>query len=344
MRALFIHAPRDLRIENAATPALGHGDVLVRMEAGGICGSDLHYYQHGGFGTVRLREPMVLGHEIAGIVEAIGDGVSKVAIGQRVAVNPSRPCGACRYCQTGQQNHCLHMLFYGSAMRFPHVQGGFRDHLVIEERQAEPVAEGVSAAEAAFAEPLAVCLHGVRRAGSLLGKRVLITGCGPIGALAIIAARRAGALEIVVTDVTDRALAIGLKVGANGAHNTASAPDALAAYGVDKGTFDVLLEASGNNRALVGAFEALRPGAIIVQLGLGGEFTLPINTLVAKEFDLRGTFRFHEEFGQAVSLIGQKLVDVTPLLSATLPLAQALEAFELAADRSRAMKVQLSFN
>jgi L-idonate 5-dehydrogenase len=165
MRAVVIHAEKDLRVEPARVAEMGPLDVRVRIEAGGICGSDLHYYLHGGFGTVRVREPMILGHEIAGTVEAVGAEVSRVRPGDRVAVNPSRACGRCRYCQTGQQQHCTDMLFYGSAMRFPHVQGGFRDVLVVEERQAVKVAPGVSAAMAAFAEPLSVCLHAAKRAG-----------------------------------------------------------------------------------------------------------------------------------------------------------------------------------
>ncbi|MBN9449962.1 MAG: alcohol dehydrogenase catalytic domain-containing protein, partial [Bosea sp.] len=175
MRAVVIHAEKDLRVEETRTPELGPLDVRVRIKAGGICGSDLHYYLHGGFGTIRVREPMILGHEIAGIVEAVGAEVSRVAPGDLVAVNPSRSCGRCRYCQAGQQQHCLDMLFYGSAMRFPHVQGGFREELVIEERQAVKLPAHVGAAQAAFAEPLAVCLHAAKRAGPLLGKRVLVT-------------------------------------------------------------------------------------------------------------------------------------------------------------------------
>src|SRR3954467_12018381 len=186
MRAAVLYAPKDLRIEDVADAPLGPGEVEVRIEAGGICGSDLHYYFDGGFGTVRLREPMILGHEIAGTVSRVGAEVASVKPGQRVAVNPSRPCGTCRYCQEGKQNHCLDMRFYGSAMRFPHVQGGFREVLVCDEAQAVAVPSSTSAAQAAFAEPFAVCLHAVNRAGSLLGRRVLITGAGPIGALTVI--------------------------------------------------------------------------------------------------------------------------------------------------------------
>src|SRR4051812_19587754 len=343
MRAAVLHAAKDLRIEEVAGPSLGPCEVEVRIEAGGICGSDLHYYYDGGFGTVRLREPMILGHEIAGTLARVGPEVASVKAGQRVAVNPSRPCGACRYCREGLQQHCLNMLFYGSAMRFPHVQGGFRDVLVCDEAQAVPVPAAMSAAQAAFAEPLAVCLHAVNRAGPLLGKRVLVTGAGPIGALTVIAARRAGALDIVATDLADAPLAAAKRVGADAAVNVGE-KDALTRYGSDKGYFDVMFEASGNAAALAGGLAVVRPTGVVVQIGIaGGEMTVPMNMAVAKEIELRGTFRFHEEFALAVALIGGGLVDVMPLLTETIPLAQANEAFALAADRSKAMKVQLAF-
>ena len=343
MQALIIHAAGDLRIEDVETPPLGPGQLQARVRFGGICGSDLHYYQHGGFGTVRVQEPMVLGHEVAGTIEAVGPQVAGFAPGDRVAISPSRPCGRCRYCQQGLQNHCLDMRYYGSAMRTPHVQGAFRQRIVCDAAQAHKLAASVSDAEGALAEPLSVALHAVQRAGPLLGRRVLVTGCGPIGALIVIAARRAGAAHITATDVGDFPLRTALKVGADEAINVAARPDGLAAYTADKGSFDVLFEASGNQRALVGAFDALRPRGIIVQVGLGGEMTLPINAIVAKEFDLRGAFRFHEEFAVAVELLNKGLVDVKPLVSATLPYRDAGRAFALAADRSQAMKVLLSF-
>ena len=344
MEALVIHAPGDLRVEQVPTPELGSGQLQVRVRCGGICGSDLHYYRHGGFGTVRIQEPMVLGHEVAGIIEAVGSAVSGFAAGDRIAVSPSRPCGLCRFCQQGLQNHCLDMRYYGSAMRNPHVQGAFRQQLVVETHQAHKLADGVSDGEGSMAEPLSVALHAVRRAGPLLGKRVLVTGCGPIGALVVIAARRAGAAEIVATDVTPHPLRKVLQVGADAAVNMAEQPDALDRYAADKGHFDVLFEASGNERALTGAFNALRPRGVIVQLGLGGEMSLPINTIVAKEFDLRGAFRFHEEFAVAVELLNKGLVDVKPLISATLSYRDSARAFALAGDRTQAMKVLLSFD
>lgn len=343
MQGVVIHAPRDLRIEDIAVVPPQAGQVRLRIAAGGICGSDLHYFQHGGFGTVRVREPMALGHEIAGTVEELGAGVSHLAPGMRVAVNPSRPCGVCRYCREGLRQQCLDMHFIGSAMRFPHAQGGFRQSLTVEAAQAVPVGDTVTMAEAAMAEPFAVCLHAAGQAGPLLGRRVLVTGCGPIGALCVVVARLGGASEIVATDVTAAPLDLVRALGATRAIDIAADPKALEPYGAEKGSFDVLFEASGNERALVGALDAIRPGGIVVQVGLGGQMGLPINLIVAKELRLHGTFRFDTEFQLAVDLMNQGLVDLKPLVSATLPFDRALEAFELAGDRSRAMKVQLAF-
>jgi len=344
MDALVIHAPGDLRVEDIPTPEMLPNQMRVRVRCGGICGSDLHYYQHGGFGTVRIQQPMVLGHEVAGVIEAVGSEVRGFRPGERVAISPSRPCGLCRYCRRGLQNHCLDMRYYGSAMRMPHVQGAFRQQIVVDTAQAYRLADSVSDAEGSMAEPLSVALHAVRRAGSLLGKRVLVTGCGPIGAMLVVAARRAGATQIVATDVAAAPLRSASRIGADETINVAQQPQALQRFAADKGHFDVLFEASGNERALRSAFDVLRPRSVIVQVGLGGEMALPVNTIVAKEFDLRGAFRFHEEFETAVDLLNKGLVDLEPLISATLPYRDAARAFALAADRSQAMKVLLSFD
>ena len=344
MKAVVIHAPHDIRLDEWEVEAPGPGEVQVRIGAGGICGSDLHYYHHGGFGTVRIRQPMVLGHEIAGTVAAIGAGVASVAPGDLVAVSPSAPCGQCRFCLDGMPNQCLDMRFYGSAMRFPHVHGGFREALTCREDQAHKLPPGTDLGEAAMAEPLAVCLHAARQAGPLLGKRVLVSGCGPIGALSVLVARHGGAREVVVTDLMDEPLALARRIGADTTVNMASSPAGLEPFGRDKGQFDVVFEASGAGPALAAAAGAARPGATVVQLGLGGaETALPLNLFVSKELNLRGTFRFHEEFGWAAQFIGRRQIDVRPLLTATLPAAQAREAFDLASDRTRAMKVQLAF-
>jgi L-idonate 5-dehydrogenase len=342
MKALVIHAPRDLRIEDRDEPAPGPGEVLVGLAAGGICGSDLHYYTHGGFGSVRLREPMILGHEVAGHVLALGPGVTGLAEGQLVAVSPSRPCGACRFCRAGQPNQCLSMAFYGSAMPFPHVQGAFRERLVAQAAQCVP-AEGLSPGEAAMAEPLAVCLHALHQAGDLLGARVLVTGCGPIGVLTVLAARRAGAAEIIATDLTAYTLGMARAAGADLALNTGADPAALAPFTRDKGQIDVLFECSGAAPALAAGLAALRPRGVAVQVGMSGDMAVPMQAVTVKELVLRGTFRFHAEFATAVTLMQKRLIEVAPLITRTLPLTEAVAAFDAAMDRSRSMKVQIAF-
>jgi L-idonate 5-dehydrogenase len=339
-RAVVIHAAHDLRVEDRAAGEPGPGQVRVRIAAGGICGSDLHYFQHGGFGAIRVKHPMVLGHEVAGVIDAIGAGVVGLHTGQAVAVNPSLPCGRCRYCLDGAAQHCLDMRFYGSAMRDPHVDGGFRESLVCEATQAVPLPEGLDTTTAAFAEPLAVCLHAARQAGPLLGRRVLVTGCGPIGVLAIAAARMGGAREIVATDLSDAPKQVALHLGADRFH---ADPDALAAYAPDKGCFDVALEASGSPRALLGLLPVVKPGGTIVQIGIGGDVPVPMSVLAAKEITWRGTFRFHAEFAMAVEALAARRIDVAPLLTERFPIDRAAEAFALAADRTRAMKVQIAF-
>ena len=344
MRALVCHAPLDLRLEAFAAEAPGPQQLRVRIAFGGICGSDLHYFQHGGFGTVRIKEPMVLGHEVSGVVDALGSDVTAFHVGQRIAISPSRPCGVCRYCQQGLHNHCMDMRFYGSAMRFPHVQGAFREILVIDTVQAHAVADDLSLSEAALAEPLSVGLHAIARAGSVFGKRVLVTGCGPIGALLIAGIRRAGAAHIVAVDIADLPLACALKMGADHVINLAHDPEGLAPFAANKGGFDVMFEASGNEKALLSGLEVVAPRGVIVTIGLGGNISLPLNTLVGKEIDLRGTFRFHAEFAVAVAFLNQRLIDGRPVISDIVDFNQASDAFLLAGDKRQSMKVQIAFD
>ena len=341
---LVIHAPTDLRLDEQDAGEIGPGQVLVRVGMGGICGSDLHYFNHGGFGTVRIKEPMILGHEVAGTVAAVAPDVTTVKIGDRVAVNPSRPCGTCRYCLEGLPNQCLDMRFYGSAMRTPHIQGAFRNVLLCNASQCVKVAEGVPMSLAALAEPFSVGLHGVSRAGSLLGKRVLVSGCGPIGALAVAAARVHGAAEVVATDVVDEPLAVARALGASLTINVASDRDWVQRYRADRGTFDVMLECSGNERALRDGLEVMRPRGVVVQLGLGGDVSIPQNMVVSKELSICGSFRFHAEFALAVRLINEGRVDLQPVITHSFPMTQAREAFELASDRKRSMKVLIDFS
>ena len=342
MKSIVIHAAKDLRIEDHDEAQPGPGEVQIRLAAGGICGSDLHYFNHGGFGSVRLREPMILGHEVSGHITALGENVHALSVGQLVAVSPSRPCGTCRFCKEGSYNQCLNMRFYGSAMPFPHIQGAFRQSLVASASQCIP-SDGLSPGEAAMAEPLSVCLHATRQAGEMMGKSVLVTGCGPIGILCILAARRAGADLIVATDLSPFTLAKAKSAGADMTVNMSEQPDSLEQFGKDKGTFDVLYECSGAATALSAGIAVMRPGGTIVQLGLGGDMTLPMMMLTSKELSLKGSFRFHEEFSTAVSLMQKGLIDVKPFITQTLAIKDALTAFEIASDRSKAIKTQIAF-
>ncbi len=344
MKAIVVHAANDIRLETRAAREPDSSEVQVRIERGGICGSDLHYVQHGGFGTVKLREPMILGHEIAGRVVKTGKNVQSVATGDLVAISPSRACNMCEYCLSGNPNHCLNMRFYGSAMPFPHIQGAFRELLTVQENQCAN-AEGLSASEAAMAEPLAVTIHAARQAGNLVGKRVLITGCGPIGLLCLLVAQAAGAREVITTDISDYPLQMAEKLGANGTINinTANSDTPLAQYQENKGHFDTLFECTGVASALAQALPAIKPRGIIVQLGLGGNMNLPVQQITAKELQLRGSFRFHEEFFTGISWLQSKRLDVNPLITHTIELDKMEHAFNLAADRSQALKVHLAF-
>ena len=344
-RACVLHAQEDVRIETLEVGEVGPQQVLVRIGAGGICGSDILYYWEGGIGTIRVSEPIVMGHEVAGTVEAVGSQVTRVRPGDRVGVNPSRPCGKCKFCQQGLQQHCLEMQYFGSAMRKPHTHGGFRDLMVAEDFQCELVGDRVSIGEAACAEPFSVGLHAVNQAGSLLGKRVLVTGSGPIGALLIGAVRLAGAQEIVAVDLSDAPLKAATAMGATSVINAGQELDRLLAdYSADKGYFDVVFECTGVGAVLRQAFPVIAPRGTIVQVGVSGPTEIPINALVGKEIKLVGTHRFHQEYAVAAKLIREQRIDVRPVISSTIPMERIAEAFSVVRDRSSQMKVILSFD
>lgn len=338
-----LHAAHDLRIETIDIASPAAGEVLVAIGAGGICGSDLHYYHHGGFGAIRVREPIILGHEVAGTVKALGAGVANVKIGDRVALNPSLACGNCIYCAQGLHHHCLDMLFFGSAMRMPHVQGAFREFMVVKAQQCVPLADHISLAEGACGEPLAVCTHACNQAGNLRGKKTLVTGAGPIGALCVALAAKAGAAEIVVTDLEDATLKIAQQMGATKIINIAKNSDAMTEYTKDKGYFDVVFECSGAPIALTTAIDCIRPQGVIIQVGIGGETNIPLNVLVAKEIELKGAYRFDSEYEQAVKLINDGKIDVKPIITDRYKLADAVIAFEAAGDRSKSVKIIIEF-
>jgi L-idonate 5-dehydrogenase len=333
-----IHAKEDLRIEDSELPEAGPGQVLIRLGAGGICGSDLHYYYEGRNGSFVVREPLIPGHEASGVVAKVGPGVTRVKPGDKIAVSPSHACGQCDYCREGREQLCRNMRFLGSASIYPHVQGMFCEYFVMGERQCYPVAADVSLGEIAFAEPLAVALHAVNRGPELLGKSVLITGAGTIGCLTVIAARLAGARHVAVSDILDRPLATAREVGADRTIRADREPDALASP-----QYDVAFEVSGSFLALKACVVAAKRGGTIVQVGTIPHEPLPfvVNEIMAKELDLKGAFRWGIEFDWAVDYISSRRVDVKPLLSGQFPLEEAVKAFELAKDKTRSTKVQV---
>src|SRR5215470_13602867 len=338
MLACRIHAKEDLRVETADVPQPGPGEVLLRLGAGGICGSDLHYYFEGRNGNFVVREPLIPGHEASAVVAAVGAGVTRVRVGDKVAVSPSHACGRCDFCREGREHLCSHMRFLGSASRFPHVQGMFQEYFVMGERQCYPVSGDVSLGELAFAEPLAVGLHAVNRAGDLLGKSVLVTGAGTIGCLTVIAARLAGATSVTVSDVLERPLETARAVGAARTIRADRETDALASP-----QFDVAFEASGSLPALNACIAAVKRGGMVVQVGTLPHEPLPfvVNEIMANELDFRGAFRWGIEFDWAVEYIASRRVDVGPLLSGQFPLRDAVIAFELPKDKTKSTKVQL---
>ena len=341
-RLARLYAKGDLRIETAPVAVPGPGEVLLKMAAAGICGSDLHYYQDGGFGPVRVREPMIPGHEASGTVELAGEGVTLRA-GTLVAVNPSQPCGSCEYCRIGMPIHCLEMRFMGSAMRLPHEQGMFREWLVVPARQCVEVETSITPAEAACSEPLSVCLHAASRASEIAGKKILVTGAGPIGSLMAAVVRHFDAGEIVITDLADAALERAKAMGASRTINVARDPASFAEFQTGKGYFDLVFECSAAAPAIHSAIAAIRPRGTIVQIGVTGDVPLPLNAIVGKELHIHGTQRFHEEFATAVDLISRRRIDVRPIVSHSLPLEDAVSAFTIAGNRSLACKVQLTF-
>lgn len=337
--AATLYGPGDLRLVDRDLGTLAPGFVRVRFGAGGICGSDMHYFRHGRIGAFIATSPLVLGHEVAGVVEAVGDGVAGIAPGARVAVNPSRWCGTCVRCREGRQNLCENIYFMGSASKTPHMQGGFSTRFDASPAQCLPVPGHVPLEAAALAEPLSVCLHGVRR-GRVGGQSVAIVGAGPIGLLTLLAARLRGAAEITMVDVAAAPLAFAERLGADRVLDLADDPEALRTAPAP----DVVIECSGAPQALASAIPWVRRGGTIVLIGSlpAGPTAAPLNPVMAKEIDLLGSFRFDREFAEAVGLIADGAIDVMSIVTARRPLSEVNGAFALALDRSQSVKVVLT--
>ncbi|MGY2745283.1 L-idonate 5-dehydrogenase [Pseudarthrobacter sp. O4] len=336
MKAVVVHSAGDLRLEDRPDPACPAGSVIVDVEYGGICGSDLHYVSHGASGLSILADPMVLGHEVAGRVSVLGEGVEGFAVGDAVTVHPAVHCTDCTECLAGRTNLCPQVTYYGSAAHRPHTDGAFASRKAVPGGQLRLLPAGVTTRQAAVAEPLAVAIHAVSRAGGLDGKTVLVNGAGPIGALLVAAARRAGARFIYASDLSETSLQIAKQMGADEVVLVGSAP---------LPEVDVAFEASGASRALGGVLAAVRRGGTVVQVGnlAAGPITAELAALVFREIDYRGTFRFAGEMTTALEYLADGL-DVEPLLTHTFDAGDVAEAFAVAADRSTgSSKVLLKF-
>lgn len=313
--------------------------TLVQITRGGICGSDLHYYQHGKVGNFALKHPMILGHEVIGKV--IKTSAPNLYEGQKVAINPSKPCGRCKYCLSGETNQCESMRFFGSAMYDPHIDGGFTRFKVVDNAQCIPYAAHAPDEVMTFAEPLAVAIHAAKRAGHLQGKRVFISGVGPIGCLTVAAVKVLGAKEIVCADISARCLMLAEQMGAD---KTLNAQDDFSQYRQHKGAFDVSFEASGHPASILRCLDVTKARGTIVQIGMGGAVAdFPLMQLIAKEISWTGTFRFVEEFNTAVQWLSEGKINPLPLLSKTFPFTELQQALESAGNKNAIAKVQLTF-
>lgn len=343
MKACVIHAAGQMAMQQWPELSLGRNEVRLDFAWGGICGSDLHYYQHGRVANSIVREPMILGHEFSGIVCEVGPDVTELSVGQPVVVNPSRPCHACDQCAAGLTHLCRSMRYMGSAAHQPHTHGGFCERPVVLAAQCRPLPKDFDLALASLCEPFAVALHAVALAQIAPGASVLVTGAGTIGSLVAVAAKAAGAGRLIVTDIAEPALArIASVTGAEifqvgDAERTAVAEAAISEV-------DVTLECAGSAAALDMAIRLTRPRGRIVQVGfLPPAAPLSLAGLLTREITLVGAYRFLEEFDLAVQQITDGTVDLRPFITGRFGMDEAEAAFAAAADRITNVKVLLSF-
>ncbi|AFR29471.1 L-idonate 5-dehydrogenase [Arthrobacter sp. Rue61a] len=337
--AVVAHGKGDLRIEDVplATPA--EDESIVEIAYGGICGSDLHYWLHGAAGESILKEPMVLGHEIVGVVvQQAADGTGP-AEGTPVAVHPATPApGNVRYPED-RPNLSPGCTYLGSAARYPHTDGAFSRYANLPSRMLRPLPENLNLRTAALVEPASVAWHAVGRAGNVEGKTALVIGSGPIGALAVAVLKRAGAARIVAVDMHDKPLEIARAVGAD---DVLKGDDAEAIAAVDA---DVVIESSGSHFGLASAIKGATRGGKVVMVGLlpSGPQPVFISLAITRELELLGSFRFNDEIDEVIAALADGSLFVDPVVTHEFGLAQGLEAFEVAKNSAESGKVLLNF-
>lgn len=343
MKAAVFYAPGDVRVESLSSPELEPGMVLLRIRRVGICGSDLHYYELGHCGTSVPDSPFILGHEFSAEVANIGDGVTNVTVGQRVTANPARACGFCDFCKAGRANLCLKTIMLGSGGSRPPINGAMAEYVTVRADQCHVLPDEISDEIGAMLEPLAVALHAIKRAGGVSGKRVLVLGAGTIGRLAAAVAKAHGATPIAITEIVperrQKAADSGVPVVFD-PESKSFIDEALELTGIG---FDIIIEASASPKALRQAFEVVRPGGTIVQIGTlpTEDIPLPALCIMRKEINYIGSQRYGDVFDEAIRLVASGRINLRPLMSDQFCVDDAAKAFKVAADRTHSLKVQL---
>ena len=333
MQALRIHGKLDMRLEEVETPQPSKDQVRIKVSYIGICGSDLHYYFEGANGPFVVKEPLIPGHELSGVVDL--DPSGEFHIGTKVTVHPAT-FGQRQPGIEDSPNLWPQGKYLGSASTNPHTQGAASDYLIVERSMVRRLPEQLSLESAALAEPLAVGLHAINLAGGVLNKKILISGSGPIGLLVASAAKVLGAAEIACTDLLDGPLKRAQELGATKAIK----------IGVDEipqDYFDLVFECSGVPRAISSAIGATRRAGTLIQVGMlsSGDHPIALAPLISKEITLKGTFRFNAEIDDAITMLVNNPW-ITKAISHTFPISKALEAFEMAKDSERSGKVLLA--
>jgi L-iditol 2-dehydrogenase len=316
MRASVLSGVGEIAVEERAVPAVRPDEVLVRVAAVGVCGSDVHYYREGRIGDFVVDKPLVLGHEVSGRIVAVGADVDTGRIGERVAIEPQRPCRVCRQCKAGSYNLCPHMEFYAT----PPIDGAFCEYVTIQADFAHPVPDSLSDEAAALLEPLSVGIWAARKARIVPGSRVLITGAGPIGVITAQAAKAFGATEIIVSDPVADRRALVERFGAT------RTIDPVAESVRDLGV-DAFIDASGATPAVVSGIGAVRGGGVVVLVGMGAdEIPLPIPVIQSRELIITGVFRYTDTWPVAAQLVASGQVDLDSLVTARFSLEDAEKA------------------
>lgn len=331
MRAAVLHKARDLRVEDRPEPFPGPGQVIVQVASVGVCGSDTHYYEHGRIGRFVVDAPMILGHEASGTITAVGPGVGADRIGQRVSVEPGVPDLTCPHCLAGRYNLCPGMVFFAT----PPVDGALAERVAVHEAFAHPVPDHMSDDAAALLEPLSVGVWASRKGRVTAGSRVLITGAGPIGLVALQAALAFGATEVVISDVNPSRLALASELGATQVLDARESR----LEDLDRRP-EVLLECSGNARATLDGLAVLDRAGRAVLVGMGvDELALPVPLVQERELEITGTFRYAGTWPTAIALVSSGRVNLDRLVTGAFTLADSAAAMTASQDDPQAVKV-----